>query len=437
MTAKIAHELQERWRKRLASLPGRDRLWCYSRKPRPDDPVQGWKLHLSATLLSADEVFLRAWPVLARHDAYFKVAAHLDFVAQLNAGLTEFSQVGKFLTVYPRSTEEAALLARELHAATRGLAGPRIPFDARYRKNSLVYYRYGTFRARSKNGAGPGSITDPKGKSHLDKRAPGYAVPRWLNDPFAKPQSRALRTPFGGPLAPDYLPFRAISQRGKGGVYEAIDLSVSPARRVIVKEGRRHGETTWAGEDGYAWVKREGFILRNLRRSGIPVPQVFREMDRDGNRYLILEKITGRPLIPRKALQPSQHSWRRAHRLLNQLGALLSQVHDAGWVWRDCKPSHVFTQHGEMRLIDFEGGCRIDERDVPPWGSVNYSPETCLRRSRRRPGTREDDFALGVMTFQMMCGEFPPSGSRARSVFYRRADCPDGLRARIEDLLSY
>ena len=435
MTA-IARELQERWRKRVASLSDRDRLWCYSRKPRLDDPPQGWKLHLSATPLSANEVFSRAWPVLDGHDAFFKVAAHLDFVAQLNAGLTEFSQVGKFLTVYPRSTGEAVHLARELHIATRGLDGPRIPFDARYRTKSLVYYRYGPFRAGSKNGAGPASITDSDGKSHLDKRGPGCAVPRWLNDPFARPSSHVSRRSLGGPLAPDYLVYRAISQRGKGGVYEAIDLSVSPARIVIVKEGRRHGETTWAGEDGYTWVKREGSVLQNLRRAGIPVPQVFREMDRDGHRYLVLEKVEGRPLIPRKGLHPSRHSWQRADQLLNQLGALLSKIHDAGWVWRDCKPSHVFVRRGEMRPIDFEGACRIDERRVPPWGSVNYSPADCLRRSYRRPGTREDDFALGVMTFQMMCGEFPPSSSRARSLFYRRADCPVGLRARIEDLLN-
>ncbi len=302
MTAKLARERQQRWRQCLASLPGHDRFWCYSRKPRPDDPCQGWKLHLSATLLSADEVFSRAWPVLAGHDAYFKVAAHLDFVAQLNAGLTEFSQVGKFITIYPRSTEEAVALARELHAATRGLAGPRIPFDARYRKNSLVYYRYGSFRARSKNGTGPGSVTDPEGKSHLDKRAPGCAVPRWLKDPFAKPQSRALRTTFGGPLAPDYLPFRAISQRGKGGVYEAIDLSVSPARRVIVKEGRRHGETTWDGEDGYARLKREGLVLRTLRRSGIPVPA---GVSGNGSRRESLSH-------PRKNYRPTAHSTEKA-----------------------------------------------------------------------------------------------------------------------------
>lgn len=437
MTAAIARKLEQRWQRCLTTLPARDRLWCYSRPPQRDDPAQGWKIHLSATPLTANEVFARAWPILYRHDAYFKVAVRLEFLAQLNAGLTEFSQVGKFLTIYPRSTDEAVTLARDLHAATQGLSGPQIPFDARYRRNSLVYYRYGCFRATAKGETGPGLITDLAGKRHSDRRAPGCAVPRWLGDPFAKPNSRAHDAQCGGPLAPDYLAFRTISQRGKGGVYEAVDLSLSPARRVIIKEGRRHGETAWDGDDGYARLKREGRVLRALRRAGVPVPDVIRELDRAGNRYLVLEKIAGRPLIPRKELQPPKHSWRIALRFLEQLGALLSQLHHAGWVWRDCKPSHVFQHRGGIRPIDFEGACRINERHVSPWGSLNYSPASCLRRSRRRPGTREDDFALGVLVFQMMCGEFPQSGARARSALYQRAGCPDVLRARIEDLLRY
>ena len=118
--------------------------------------LQGWKLHLSATILSAAEVFARAEPILRKNDVLFKVPSRLELLRSLNSGLADFSQIGKFLTVYPRSTDEAVKLARELHRATRGLSGPRIPFDAQYRKGSLVYYRYGAFR-RSAGGT-PGFI---------------------------------------------------------------------------------------------------------------------------------------------------------------------------------------------------------------------------------------------------------------------------------------
>ncbi|MBA3352289.1 MAG: hypothetical protein H0U23_07685 [Blastocatellia bacterium] len=355
----------------------------------------------------------------------------MEFLRSLNSGLADFSQIGKFLTVYPRSTAEALRLARMLHDATRGLPGPRIPFDARYRKGSSVYYRYGTFFP-SPDGS-PGFIRGPGGQRYRDKRAPSQAVPRWLDDPFQT--SREKKRRWRGLITHELLAFKAKTQRGKGGVYEAIDLSVLPLRRVIIKEGRRHGETNWDGRDGYALAKHEGQVLRGARKAGLPVPEILREFNHDGNRYLVLERIEGRRLFAEKRSQPTKTSWRRARRILEQLGPLLSKLHRSGWVWRDCKPSHLFLYRGSLRLIDLEGSCRINERHVLPWGSPDYTPTSCFRRSRRLPGTREDDFALGVIAFQMMCGQFPPTGSPYRSDFYKRADCPKFVRDRIEKLL--
>ncbi len=350
----------------------------------------------------------------------------------LNSGLADFSQIGKFLTVYPRSTDEALKLARELHRATRGLSGPRIPFDARYRKESLVYYRYGAFRS-SVDGT-RGFIRAPGGRRSRDRRAPGQAVPRWLEDPFQK--SHAKSSKWRGLLSRQLLVFKAKAQRGKGGVYEAVDLSVLPVRQVIIKEGRRHGETNWDGRDGYALVKHEAQVLRKLRKAGLPVPEIFREFTQEGNRYLVLEQITDRPLLAARRMQPAKTSWRRAERILEQLEPLLSNLHAAGWVWRDCKPSHIFLRNGKLRLIDFEGACRIGETDVLPWGSPDYVPPADRGKFSRRAGTREDDYALGVIAFQFLSGEFPPSSSRRRASIYRATRCPDSLQCRIESLLG-
>ncbi|HTG44320.1 MAG TPA: hypothetical protein VK633_07290, partial [Verrucomicrobiae bacterium] len=178
-------------------MPLTDGQWLFSRRPAKDDPAQGWKLHVSATVLSAAEVFDRAGPILRKRRALFKVPRRLEFLIALNAGLTEFSQVGKFLTIYPRSTDEALTLARELHRATRGLSGPRVPFDVPYRATSLVSYRYGPFRPTTRKPAG--FIRDPAGRLQRDKRGPGQAVPTWLNDPFNRrhQQFRKATGPIG------------------------------------------------------------------------------------------------------------------------------------------------------------------------------------------------------------------------------------------------
>jgi hypothetical protein len=375
-------------------------------------------------------------PILKERDVMFKVPVRLDSLGALNSGIGQFSQVGKFLTAYPSSITEAIELARALHSATRGLRGPEIPFDVRYRKNSLVYYRYGVFRRPRRGKAKSGVVFDPRGRPHPDRRAAGHAIPPWLDDPFRNLGATLKKARSRGPIGADYLPYKAIAQRGKGGIYEAVDLSVSPARVVIIKEGRRDGETAWNGADGYTRVQHETRVLRLLRKAGVPVPEVLRAFSQNGVRYLVLEKIVGRQLFPQGAMQPRTVSWRRAARFLERLEPVLSDIHAAGWVWRDCKPSHIFLDRGAVRLIDFEGACRIDETEVLTWGSANYLPRVYYDSFNRRPGVYEDRHALGVIAFQFGTGKFPPEQPRKRNAIYRSTRCPDRFREQIETLLN-
>ena len=353
--------------------------------------------------------------------------ANLAELHGLNVGLPHYSQVGKFLTIYPATTSEAILLAGKLDAATRGLAGPVIPFDRRFRARSNVFYRYGSFAGKQ--------LVSNSGKTRKDRREPGAAVPSWVVDPFTRENKMLWQQAL--PLAPQYLTYRALSQRGKGGVYEALDLSISPPRRVIIKEGRRHGETGWDRLDGYDRILHETRILRRLRAAGLAIPQVHRAFSRNGNRYLALEKISGPPLLSPGREQPTRTSWKRAQQILDRLEPVLAQMHAAGLVWRDCKPSHIFFAKDAVRLIDFEGACAISETDLLPWASLHYSPPAYRHPfAKRRAGTLEDNYALGVIAFQFLAGKFPPGSSRARATIYRRTNCPASLRATIERLLA-
>ena len=432
-----AEALERAWRAGTRSLRIRYGPWKYSRHLRPDDPLQGWKIHVTATILSAGDVFSRVHPILTKYDTAFKVPARLEFLAALNSGLGNFSQIGKFITVYPVNETEAVRLAQELHAATRGIDGPKIPFDVRYRKRTLVSYRYGSFSAVETNGTQT-SIVDPGGRLHADLRDRAHAIPKWMRDPFEKRRSKPARLRVTNSIGLDLLPFKALAQRGKGGVYQAVDLSVWPVRLVIIKEGRRHGETDWLGQDGFARVKREGRLLRELRQHGLPVSEPLREFTERGNRYLVLEQIVGRPLLSRNRVQPTRTSWRRAKNLRDQISPLLEAIHRAGYVWRDCKPEHIFVCHGKICFIDFEGACRISDIGLLPWGSGPYLPPIYRKPfADRRAGTLEDDYALGVIVFQFLSGKFPPHSARLRSRVYRETHCPDHLRLDIETLLKF
>jgi serine/threonine protein kinase len=124
--------------------------------------------------------------------------------------------------------------------------------------------------------------------------------------------------------------------------------------------------------------------------------------------------------------------------LLRRLQPLLDAIHKHGYVWSDCKPEHIFVCRGKLWLIDFAGACRISETAVLPWGSHHYlSPIYRRRFPVRRPGTLEDDYALGVILFQFLNGEFPATGARVRATVQKRTRCPESLRAKIESLPKF
>ena len=106
--------------------------------------AQGWKLHLSASQASADDVLHRALPVLLAERASFKITASYDELNDLNEGNGGLSQVGKFLTVYPDDDAHAVRLARRAgrsHARPVGSADPVRPAAARWQRRALPVRR--------------------------------------------------------------------------------------------------------------------------------------------------------------------------------------------------------------------------------------------------------------------------------------------------------
>ncbi|MFN2464690.1 MAG: phosphotransferase [Candidatus Dormibacteria bacterium] len=336
--------------------------WRSSVAGTPSDfPDQGWKLHLSATILSAPRLLRRAGPVLRRHGAVFKGPEDLVFLDRLNTGLDGFSQIGKCLTVYCRSTTDAAELAPALHQATLGLPHPAVPFDRRYREGSAVYYRYGAFQEDF--------LVDPEGHAAPDRRESGRAVPNWVSDPLAG-QTVPAAPPAPSPLAEKYRVFQALRKRGKGGVFLALDVTASPPRLCIVKQGLKHGEPGPDRRDGHWRVRREARALRSLRRRGIPVPQVFAEFDVEDGHYVVLEHVEGTGL---DQVISAGITALQARRLSRELSQLVRAIHNAGWTWRDCKPENIIvTGSGELRPLDFEGASRRGEKPAYPFNTPSY-----------------------------------------------------------------
>jgi hypothetical protein len=412
----LTQPLKNRWEKLCARyLPViiDNSIWRYNRAFTSEDPEQGWKLHISAIVLTASKILEKVAPVLSDSGVLFKAAGSLEELNKLNCGLFYgFSQIGKFITVYPKNPEQALFLARKLHRLTYGSPAPAVPYDQPFREGGCVYYRYGAFNAlhmQQEDGTSVPAVITPEGQLVPDLREPGAAVPIWATDPFLIRRRSKKPTTEDSPLKTTYLAYEAMSQRGKGGVYRALDLSVIPARLCVLKEGRRNGETDWDGRDGYWRVRHEARVLSSLSLAGIKVPRKYSEFEVENSYYLVTEFIEGESLqsllTKRKRMAVS-----KAIEYGTQLAGILQKVHSAGWVWRDCKPLNlILTKEAGLRPLDFEGACPVDLPDKMPWGTAGYAPFGWLVEPATGSLIPDDLYAFGATLHHLLTGEVPDS----------------------------
>ncbi|WP_434182246.1 protein kinase domain-containing protein [Bacillus thuringiensis] len=409
---KFIKKNEDKWEefcKRFLPIDNENMIWRYSRSSQPDDPEQGWKIHISATILSALEIFERVAPFLSDLKVLFKAPRSLHELKKLNCGLFYgYSQIGKFITVYPQTSEDAVYIAHQLHQLTYKLPCPSVPHDMRLNQDSTIHYRYGAFTSSlhiaDENGSLVSAIRTPKGEITADLREPNSAVPNWITDPFiesSKFQFKNSSTPLTSVLT-----YEAISQRGKGGVYLALNLNAVPACRVILKEGRKDGETDWDGRDGFWRIQHETNVLRNLSSKGVEVPKVYDSFQVNKNYYLTMEFIDGQNL--QSIILNKKISIKQALLYGLQTAKLLDKIHKAGWVWRDCKPMNlILNNDGTLRPIDFEGACSINQLEEMPWGTNGYIPPDWMDMSFARSRLSEDLYALGAILHQLLSGKVP------------------------------
>ncbi|WUT00988.1 class IV lanthionine synthetase LanL [Streptomyces sp. NBC_00708] len=394
---------------------GTDETWCRVAPRSGTRRDQGWKLHLSATAASAPTVLVNALDVLLPDTSAFKFARSLDRVSTLNSRATPRGSSGKFLTVYPRSDADAVRLALNLHAATAGLAGPRILSDRPYAPHSLVHYRYGAFTGRqrlSDQGLLIWYIEDPDGNPVEDERTGRYSPPPWAQCPFPDtvplppPEAEAASGPvlLGGRFAVR----EAIRHTNKGGVYRGTDVSTGAP--VVIKETRPHVEGDAAGRDVRDWLRAEARMLEKLEGTDL-APEALALFEHGQHLFLAQSEVPGvslRTWVAERFRDLGGEQYRReATALVAQLVDLVTAAHAHGCVLRDFTPGNVMVRpDGELRLIDLElaadetGPCMPTRVGTPGFSA----PE---RLTDAPVSVTADYYSLGATTCFVLTGKVP------------------------------
>jgi serine/threonine protein kinase len=411
----------ERWQ-----VTGSNPLWCSLQPCDAACPKQGWKLHVSATPVSAGAVLERALPILLAGTSGFKFARTPVHVAELNGRHTPRGHSGKFLTVYPSSDEEAVRLAAQLHEATDGLPGPRVLSDRPYLPGSIVHYRYGAFveeRRISNDGMYSWVIFDPDGNPVEDMRVGQYLPPSWARCPFPEP---AMSRPAGqagesqaseeqasderGVLVGDrFLVREAVQHANKGGVYWAVDSRTGGD--AVLKEARPHVAVDQAGHDVRDLLRAEARALQALDQDAV-APRLLATFEQSGHFFLAEERVPGMSLRLWVLDRLRAGGWRRsipdALGMAERLAALLDVAHLAGLVLRDFTPNNIMVRPDEeLRLIDLELAVH-PESDSWTAGGVGTPGFAALEQIQGAPPTVAADlYSLGADICFLLTGAVP------------------------------
>jgi serine/threonine protein kinase len=364
-------------------------------------PLQGWKIHLSATLDNAENILDAAWEYCVSQNILFKFLTDRITLLLRNAKYADRSGSGKFVTIYPEDTEEFERTLMELGAALEGLPGPYILSDARWGAGPL-YVRYGGFAERYCKVGGDlvPAVAEPSGQLVRDRREPGFTVPSWVEIPNFLASCVARRNTSEVSLNFPFQIERVLHHSNGGGVYLANDTRTG--EQVVLKEARPFAGLDTNGLDAVQRLAREHTFLKKLSGTGV-TPQLYDYFVCWEHHFLVEEYIEGQtlgracvaryPLIhPDVCTADIAEFTQWALDVVDKVDQGVRALHRAGIIFGDLHPHNIMVQpDGRIRFIDLELGSYSADQASPALGAPGYVP------TDGRTGAEADLYSLACL----------------------------------------
>ncbi len=386
-----------------------DDIWIFCYSPENEQPDQGWKIHISATVLNAEEILKKAVPIIKRFAVNFKFAKDKRILAFLNSRMMNRGSSGKFITIYPPEKKFKPLI-EELYLELKDFKGPYILSDMRYKDSGVVYYRYGGFVKNERvdiTGEKIPIIFDPNGNPYDDIRTPFYNPPPWVEDPFGNPRIAGPRGDLI--LNQRYKVLGVIQFSNNGGVYRALDTKTNTP--VIVKEARPYVSMWENGLDAQDLLKKEYRILKKLEGERIaPRPiEIFQEWE---HLFLVEEFINGislrgfvayhSPILnPLSTYDNFREYLYKILRVLENLARGLETLHRKGIIFGDLSMNNIIIDSDlNAFFIDFEGAYEVgSEKWISIW-TPGFASKNLM--DGNRPTFQDDYYAFGELIYTLL-----------------------------------
>lgn len=358
-------------------------MWAVVRPSGVRIPDQGWKIHVSSCVETAEEVLETVISYCLHERVTFKFLRGLPILQVQNSKYAPRGSSGKFCTLYPVDDAELERCLDGLGGLLAGYRGPYILSDLRWQDGPL-YLRYGGFAERyCRNEAGERvlALAGADGRLVPDVRGAAFAVPAWAPVPaYIAPAvaERATQRDSGLP----YTVERVLHFSNAGGVYLARDGADRPP--VVLKEARPFAGLDQRGVDAVTRLRNEHAVLARL--AGAPaVPAEHGLLTAWEHEFLVQEYVAGQslsewltaryPLIHPDADEDAVAAYTRdALAIVDQVERALAEIHARGVVFGDLHPRNLIIRpDGELCFIDFELASTVDDFLRPALGAAGFT----------------------------------------------------------------
>ncbi len=223
------------------------------------------------------------------------------------------------------------------------------------------------------------------------------------------------------PLVPTRIDRYEIKGRlgagGMGSLYLARDTNPTTDRLVVLKLLR----TSFDSDEPRQRFAREARSLAELSHPNIVV--IYDSGEFEDSPFIVMEYVRGETLaeiIRRRAPMALGEKLR----LMSELCAGLSHVHEAGIVHRDIKPANLAIDlHGRLKILDF-GIARVDSdatlhagrltQLAVQIGTPGYMPPEQIESGE--VDWRGDLFAVGAVAYELFSGREAFPGANTRQI---------------------
>ena len=183
------------------------------------------------------------------------------------------------------------------------------------------------------------------------------------------------------------------------------------------------------GREGNRQIRNLELEARMLSRMNHPhIIRICEFGTQNGIQYLITNWARHGTLLNLFA-QPV--SIRTVAAYVKQIASALEYLHTMHIIHQDVKPTNILVDQDKTALLsDF--GTAIDYRNCPGWiGTAAYAaPE----QKQRQSCPTSDQYTLGVLVYQWLCGEIPFQGSPAEMTIQHRDTPPPPLQDKVPEL---